>query len=147
MRISDWSSDVCSSDLYPVCRHVGKCGGCQLQHVAEPALADFVRDRVVGGLEGQEVPYGDVLPALLSPPQSRRRAVLTALRTGKQVAIGFNAAQSNQIVDMRMCPLLLPELFALIEPVRELLVMIATPTRPVKVKLTRADQGSAHLFE
>ena len=125
----------------PVCRHFGKCGGCQLQHVAEPALADFVRDRVVGGLEGQGVPYGEVLPALLSPPQSRRRAALTALRTGKQVAIGFNAAQSNQIVDMRMCPLLLPELFALIEPVRELLGMIAQPRRPVKVKLQMLDQG------
>ena len=115
----------------PVCRHFGKCGGCQLQHVAEPALADFVRDRVVGGLEGQDVPYGDVRPAKLSPPQSRRRAALTALRTGKQVAIGFNAAQSNQIVDMRMCPLLLPELLALIAPVRALLTMIAQPRRPV----------------
>src|SRR3546814_10120207 len=38
----------------PVCRHFGNCGGCQLQHVAEPALADFVRDRVVGGLESSE---------------------------------------------------------------------------------------------
>ncbi|MGH6634201.1 MAG: class I SAM-dependent RNA methyltransferase, partial [Sphingopyxis sp.] len=125
----------------PACRHFGKCGGCQLQHVAEPALADFVRDRVVGGLEGQEVMGIQVLPAMLSPAQSRRRAVLTALRTGKQVAIGFNAAQSNQIVDMRMCPLLLPELFALIAPVRELLVMIAQPRRPVKVKLQMLDQG------
>src|SRR3546814_10131438 len=48
----------------PVCRHFGKCGGCQLPHVAEPAPADFVRDRVVGGVEGQEVPTGEVLPAL-----------------------------------------------------------------------------------
>jgi 23S rRNA (uracil1939-C5)-methyltransferase len=131
----------------PVCRHFGKCGGCQLQHVAEPALADFVRDRVVGGLEGQDVAFGEVLPAVLSPPQSRRRAALTALRTGKQVAIGFNAAQSNQIVDMRMCPLLLPELFALIEPVRELLVMIAQPRRPVKVKLQMLDQGVELILE
>src|SRR3546814_18106827 len=44
----------------PVCRHFGKCGGCQLQHVAEPALADFVRDRVVGGRAGPEVPYGGI---------------------------------------------------------------------------------------
>lgn len=131
----------------PVCRHFGKCGGCQLQHVAEPALADFVRDRVVGGLEGQEVPHGEVLPALLSPPQSRRRAALTALRMGKQVAIGFNAAQTNQIVDMRMCPLLLPELFALIEPVRELLVTVAQPRRPVKVKLQMLDQGVELILE
>ena len=131
----------------PVCRHFGKCGGCQLQHVAEPALAEFVRDRVVGGLEGQEVRYGDVLPAQLSPAQSRRRAALTALRTGKQVAVGFNAAQSNQIVDMRMCPLLLPELFALIAPVRELLVMIAQPRRPVKVKMQMLDQGVELILE
>lgn len=131
----------------PPCRHFGKCGGCQLQHVAEPALAEFVRDRVVGGLEGQGVAFGDVRPARLSPPQSRRRAALTALRTGKQVAIGFNAAQSNQIVDMRMCPLLVPELFALIEPVRELLVMIAQPRRPVKIKLQMLDQGVELILE
>lgn len=131
----------------PACRHFGKCGGCQLQHVAEPALADFVRDRVVGGLEGQEVTGIQVLPAALSAERSRRRAALTALRTGKQVAIGFNAAQSNQIVDMRMCPLLVPELFALIAPVRELLVMIAQTRRPVKVKMQMLDQGVELILE
>jgi 23S rRNA (uracil1939-C5)-methyltransferase len=131
----------------PPCRHFGKCGGCQLQHVAEPALADFVRDRVVGGLQGQEVAFGDVLPAVLSPAESRRRAVLTALRTGKQVAIGFNAAQSNQIVDMRMCPLLMPELFALVAPVRELLTMIAQQRRPVRIKMQMLDQGVELILE
>jgi 23S rRNA (uracil1939-C5)-methyltransferase len=131
----------------PSCRHFGKCGGCQLQQVAEEALATFVRDRVVGGLAGQEVSANEVLPALLSPPASRRRAALTALRTGKQVAIGFNAAQSNQIVDMRMCPLLLPELFALVAPVRELLVLIAPQRRPVKVKMQMLDQGVELILE
>lgn len=131
----------------PVCRHFGKCGGCQLQHVAEAALADYVRDRVAGALAAQQVWAGDILPAKLSPPQSRRRAALTALRTGKQVAIGFNAAQSNQIVDMRMCPLLHPDLFALVAPVRELLAMIAPPRRPVKVKMQLLDQGVELILE
>jgi 23S rRNA (uracil1939-C5)-methyltransferase len=131
----------------PPCRHFGKCGGCQLQHVAEAALADFVRDRVVGALAGQDVAAGEVLPALLSPPQSRRRAALSALRAGKQVAVGFNAAQSNQIVDMRMCPLLVPELFALIAPLRGLLGTIAPQRRPVKVKLQMVDQGAEILLE
>lgn len=131
----------------PVCRHFGKCGGCQLQHVAEGALADFVRDRVVGALEGQELAGGEVLPALLSPPQSRRRATLTALKIGRQVALGFNAAQSNQIVDMRMCPLLLPDLFALVAPIRSLLDMIAPQRRPVKIKLQMLDQGIEVILE
>src|SRR3546814_1947867 len=68
----------------PPCRHFGKCGGCQLQHVAEAALADFVRDRVVGALAAQQVTAGEIYPAHLSPSQSRRRAALSALREGKQ---------------------------------------------------------------
>lgn len=131
----------------PVCRHFGKCGGCQLQHVAEGALADFVRDRVVGALATQQVTAGEILPAHLSPPQSRRRAALTALKIGKQIALGFNAAQSNQIVDMRQCPLLMPELFALVAPVRDLLAAIAPQRRPVKVKLQMLDQGIELVLE
>lgn len=131
----------------PPCRHFGKCGGCELQHVADAALVDFVRDRVVGALAGQEVACDDVLPAQLSPPHSRRRAALTALHAGKQTAIGFNAAQSNQIVDMRMCPLLLPELFALIAPLRQLLAQIAPQRRPVKVKMQMLDQGVEVILE
>ncbi|WP_257549806.1 class I SAM-dependent RNA methyltransferase [Sphingopyxis sp. DBS4] len=131
----------------PVCRHFGKCGGCQLQHVSEAALADFVQSRVVGALEGQQIAAGEVLPALLSPPQSRRRAALTAFKIGRQVALGFNAAQSNQIVDMRMCPLLVPELFALVAPIRALLDGIAPQRRPVKVKLQMLDQGAEVVLE
>ncbi|MGV1683045.1 class I SAM-dependent RNA methyltransferase [Sphingopyxis sp. NJF-3] len=131
----------------PICRHFGKCGGCQLQHVAEGALADFVRDRVAGALAGQQVAAGEIRPALLSPPQSRRRAALSALRAGKQIAVGFNAAQSNQIVDMRECPLLVPELFALIGPVRALLNAVAPQRRPVKVKLQMLDQGAEVVLE
>lgn len=131
----------------PVCRHFGKCGGCQLQHVAEGALADFVRDRVAGALAAQQVDAAAILPAIVSPPESRRRAALTALKAGKHVAVGFNAAQSNQIVDMRECPLLLPELFALVAPVRELLGTIAPQRRPVKVKLQMLDQGAEVVLE
>ncbi|PKP98412.1 MAG: RNA methyltransferase [Alphaproteobacteria bacterium HGW-Alphaproteobacteria-13] len=131
----------------PPCRHFGKCGGCQLQHVAEGALADFVRNRVAGALAAQQVEAGDILSAHLSPPESRRRAALTALRAGKHVALGFNAAQSNQIVDMRQCPLLRPDLFALIAPVRDLLAAIAPQRRPVKVKLQALDQGAEVVLE
>ena len=131
----------------PPCRHFGKCGGCQLQHVADGALADFVRDRVAGALAAQQVAADAILPAHLSPPESRRRAALTALRAGKHVALGFNAAQSNQIVDMRQCPLLAPRLFALIAPLRDLLGRIAPQRRPVKVKLQWLDQGAEVVLE
>ncbi|SKB56226.1 class I SAM-dependent RNA methyltransferase [Sphingopyxis flava] len=131
----------------PVCRHFMRCGGCQLQHVAEGALADFVRDRVAGALAAQQVHANAIRAALLSPPQSRRRAALTALRTGQQIAVGFNAAQSNQIIDMRECPLLMPALFALIAPVRKLLGLIAPQRRFLKIKLQMLDQGVELVLE
>src|SRR3546814_21048246 len=82
------------------------------------------------------------------PPRSTRTDTLfpyTTLfrsRAGKQITVGFNAAQSNQIVDMRECPLLAPDLFALIGPIRDLLGTIAPQRRPVKVKLQMLDQGA-----
>ena len=125
----------------PPCRHFGVCGGCQLQHVGDAALADFVRDRVVGALAGQDVPFGDVRMAQLSPPASRRRAALSALVTGKRAVLGFNAAGSNQVTDMRECPLLLPELFALIEPLRKLIGAHGKQRRPIRVQMQALDQG------
>ncbi len=130
----------------PPCRHFGPknsqaCGGCQLQHVEEGALADYVRDRVVGALAAQDVAAGPVRPAKLSPPASRRRAALTALVTGKRAVIGFNMAGSNQIADMQQCPLLEPALFALIGPLRALVGAHGKQRRPIKVLLQRLDQG------
>ena len=48
---------------------------------------------------------------------------------------------------MRECPLLAPELFALIAPIRDLLGLIAPQRRPVKVKLQRLDQGVELILE
>ena len=65
----------------------------------------------------------------LSPPNSRRRATLRGLKVGKGVVVGFNAAKSHQIVDMRECHILRPELFALVEPLRRLLSKLLQPRR------------------
>jgi 23S rRNA (uracil1939-C5)-methyltransferase len=131
----------------PPCRHFGTCGGCQLQHVANAALADYVADRVTGGLAGQGVVAGEVRPALLSPPGSRRRAALTAMVTGGRVQLGFNAAGSNQIADMRECPLLLPEMVALLAPLRALLLKQGRQRRPIRVMMQRLDQGVELVFD
>ncbi len=109
----------------PPCRHFGRCGGCQLQHLDEAALAGFVHDRVVLAAEGQGLVAAQVAPVHLSPPRSRRRATLHAA-TGKdggkgRPVIGFREAGTHRIVDMRECHVLAPELFALIEPLRRLL--------------------------
>ncbi len=124
----------------PPCRHFGTCGGCQLQHADEEALRQFVTERVVNAAEGQEVAAAEVLPTHLSPPATRRRATLHALRTAKGAAIGFREGRSNRIVDMQECLILDPALFALVAPLRKLVAAHAG-RGPVDISLTLADQG------
>ncbi len=115
----------------PPCRHFPECGGCQLQHVDDEAYRAYLVDRIAGALAAQGVAIPEIRPPHLSPPCSRRRATLKAMGG----AIGFNAAGSHRIVDMRECHILRPELFALVAPLRRLL------TRRAEATLTLADQG------
>ncbi|WP_240913727.1 class I SAM-dependent RNA methyltransferase [Sphingomonas sp. HDW15A] len=124
----------------PPCRHFPQCGGCQLQHLTDDAYADYCQSRI-GGALAQHGLETDVRPALLSPPRARRRASLRALKAGGKVLIGFNAGSSNQIVDMRECHVLRPELFALLDPLRVLLAAMLPARRTGEVHLTLADQG------
>jgi 23S rRNA (uracil1939-C5)-methyltransferase len=124
----------------PPCRHFGRCGGCQLQHLDEEVLAGFVRDRVLNAAEGQGLIPEHVAPVHLSPPRTRRRATLRAINGGGKPLIGFNEGGSHRVVDMRECHVLHPDLFDLIAPLRDMLA----PRRDkyaVEISLTLVNQG------
>jgi 23S rRNA (uracil1939-C5)-methyltransferase len=124
----------------PPCRHFPECGGCQLQHLTDPAYATYCEQRITGALAQHGIET-QIRSAMLSPPRSRRRASLHALRSGGGVAIGFHEGQSKRVVDLRECHVLAPELFALVAPLRGLLASMLKPKRMASVQLTLADQG------
>jgi 23S rRNA (uracil1939-C5)-methyltransferase len=130
----------------PPCRHFPECGGCQLQHADDEAYRGYLVSRIETALaqHGLEALIGE---PHLSPPCSRRRASLRALKLGRGAVVGFNAEKSHRIVDMHECHILRPELFALIAPLRTLLGTVMLPKRPAEVQLTLLDEGADVLLK
>ena len=124
----------------PPCHHFPECGGCQLQHADDEAYRGYLVSRVETALAQHGIET-QVRPPHLSPPRTRRRATLKALRVSNGLLLGFNAEQSHRIVDMRECHILRPELFDLIEPLRQVLMDMLFPKRIADVQLTLIDQG------
>lgn len=131
----------------PPCMHFPICGGCELQHVDEESLAAFVTARVTGPLAGQGIVAQAVLPAHVSPPRTRRRASLRAAREGRRIIIGFAESGSHKLIDLTMCEILDPRLFALIEPIRALLPLVLPDKRAAHVRMSITDQGIDLLLE
>ena len=125
----------------PPCRHFPECGGCQLQHADDEAYRGYLASRVETAL-AQHGLTSAIRPPYLSPPNSRRRATLKALRVGSGVLVGFNAQSSHRIVDMRECHILRPELFELVQPLRELLSGMLMPKRIADIQMTLIDGGA-----
>ena len=121
----------------PFCPHFGACGGCALQHVADDLYLDWKRTVVVDALRRRglnDVPVGETVCV---PRASRRRATFSFDKRGG--VLGFNARFSHRVVDVEHCALLVPELDAMITPLRRLLLKLGLAK--ASVMLTRADSG------
>ena len=124
----------------PVCRHFGVCGGCSLQHWREAPYAEWKAGLVKAALgrEGLEAPFEGLKTY---PVASRRRAVFKALKDSGKVRLGFNAAQSHELVDLEECPILLPELASALPHLKAAMADALPNKAEAKVHLTAASNG------
>ena len=125
----------------PPCVHYPECGGCQMQHVTDPAYRAWMGERIGHALAQAGVAIGEIMPAHLSPPRSRRRAALRAVRHGRAVTLGFHVEGTHRVLDLRECWVLRPELFALVAPLRPLLASLLRDGDGGGVSLTLTDTG------
>jgi len=108
----------------PICRHFGQCGGCQLQQLDEQSLVQFIEARVANASTSQGLGAEHFAPPHLSPPGTRRRASLRAESSQGRVVIGYREARSHRVVELAECPVLVPELVAILGPLRKLLIRL-----------------------
>ena len=125
----------------PPCAHFGTCGGCALQHVGRDAYLAWKRDLVVTAL-GQRGFAGVTVDEIMAvAPGTRRRASFKAQRRGDQVAVGFYEAGSRNLVDLRECPILLPELARLMPLLRRHLAGVLRAGETAELLATVTDTG------
>ena len=102
----------------PPCRHFGDCGGCALQHLAPEAYGAWKTDMLRGLLVRNGLDGATVEPLHSSPPGSRRRATFGIRRRRDDAIVGFNERHSHRVVGLAACPVVLPEIASLIDPLR-----------------------------
>ena len=130
----------------PVCVHHGRpgeepaCGACALQHWEPAAYETWKRGLLVAALERSGVEAA-VDPLVPCPPASRRRLVLSARRTEGGVLIGFNAARSERVVDMRECPVAAPAIVSALPHLRIMLGRMLPPGGRARVSVLAAENG------
>ncbi|MEX1035390.1 MAG: hypothetical protein WDZ54_05500 [Sneathiella sp.] len=127
--------------IKPACRHFGLCGGCATQHLTPDFTAEWKRQKIVDCLSMAGISDAEVLPTLTSPPGSRRRVEFIAAKRKKGVMVGFHLRRSHQIFDVGDCPLLAPELLALVKPLRAMLPAILPRNSEAKVMATVTNNG------
>jgi 23S rRNA (uracil1939-C5)-methyltransferase len=122
------------------CKHYKACGGCQLQHAADPFVADWKVGQLRHALAAQGLET-ELRPIHVSPGQSRRRATLTARRTKKGALVGFHGRASDTVTEISSCTLLAPELMNALPMAEELAIAGASRKGPLAVTVTVSPIG------
>ncbi len=122
----------------PRCPHFGVCGGCQQQH-ASIALQEKSKSSALARLLKNEV--NEIIAD--KPWGYRRRARLSLNYQPKteRLEMGFRKANSSDIVDVKQCPVLAPQLEALLPAVRECLSGLEGVRHLGHVELVQANNG------
>ncbi|MDP1930339.1 MAG: 23S rRNA (uracil(1939)-C(5))-methyltransferase RlmD [Gammaproteobacteria bacterium] len=113
----------------PPCTHADICGGCSMQHIstaAQIALKEHVLHEQMKHIAGLS-DYEHLPPMLGHTEGYRRKARLAARFVSKkdEMLIGFREKNSSFIAQMGSCAVLVPDVSALITPLRQLLATFA----------------------
>lgn len=128
----------------PSCPHFGDCGGCSVQHWADPPYRAWKRQLVADALsrQGIETKVASLVPGT---PRIRRRATFSVLRRPEGVRLGFQREGSHMIVDTTDCHVVDPVLNrargALKALAKAVLPVMKAAAKPVSMTVTVTQTG------
>lgn len=133
--------------IEPICRYVGLCGGCALQHWQSEPYRAWKRGLVVDALARAGIET-EVAPLVDAHGEGRRRATFHARGTGGSaregrdvLVVGYAGRRSHVIVAIDACPILAPALDGAL-PAAWALAQALTPlAKPLDIQVTASDAG------
>lgn len=125
----------------PPCTHCFDCGGCALQHMTPGAYQHWKQQSVLDRLGKAGLTPKTIHPLVAVPPRHRRRATFCARRERGKIIIGFNRHHSDQVIDLHECLVVMPEIFAVLAPLRLLMDVWLDQTRSADIAVTMLDTG------
>lgn len=131
--------------IVPPCPHYVQCGGCDLQHLALDGQRRHKREVLTNQLARQGLML-DQAPALIAADGFgyRRRARLGVKRDAEgRIHLGFRARGSHHLIDITHCPILVPQLEALLPPLQACLEGLQAPRQIGHIELVAGDEGVA----
>ena len=131
--------------IKPSCPHYNECGGCHLQHLdheqqikvkSEGLISLFKRFAKQAAMQLEE--------PIIDQVWGYRRTARFGLqfdKKSKQLNMGFRRALSNDLIDQKASPVLLPQLECLILPLKTLLNSLKSRMELGHIEFILADQG------
>jgi 23S rRNA (uracil1939-C5)-methyltransferase len=123
-----------------LCAHFGSCGGCAHQDVSDADYRVLKRRVVIDALSRHGI-EADVEDVVEVPPGTRRRATMKAKKAEGGVQLGFHAARTHDIIDLKQCLVLTARLAGLLPGLREMLSEMLAPNEDAELRLADTDGG------
>ena len=122
------------------CPHYRLCGGCSLMHASDGFVAGWKAQVVQAALAAQGI-AAEVGAVHVSPPRSRRRAVLSGRRTKAGALVGFHQRASDVIVDVAECLVVRPAILAALPDLRRLVILGGSRSAELSLVVTETAAG------
>jgi len=124
-----------------ICPHFGRCGGCQLQHIAAESYYTLKQNILVQAVQkcgGDISSVTEIFP--VAQGQRRRVEYKVAVNKGV-VSIGFYFSSSHDVVDISDCPVTDKVLVEWIEPLRSHIATLKKKGNVSLINMTHAVNG------